>query len=224
MVIEAKSDNGFSFRVCIRFYERRGGFAADDGLQRAKLRFAHADGKTLDHDGLLGPVGKAERGQRRPQPVLMRANADVNGDGFAVGELPEQVGEQGRAVVEDTGVKIRLNPDPKRAAADVEDATDKHPVTPGAIRPARELLGEMLLELGRPADALPEFAAVLNAAPYRFNALYGAGRAAQLAGNDAKAREYFAKLIQLGREADTNRAELTEAKKFLSSSAKARAS
>jgi len=110
-----------------------------------------------------------------------------------------------------------------RAAADAEDATDKHPVTPGAIRPARELLGEMLLELGRPADALPEFAAVLNAAPYRFNALYGAGRAAQLAGNDAKAREYFAKLVQLGREADTDRAELTEAKKFLSSSAKAQA-
>lgn len=111
-----------------------------------------------------------------------------------------------------------------RAAADAEDATDKHPVTPGAILPARELLGEMLLELKRPADALPEFETVLTGAPNRFNALYGAGRAAQLAGDDTKTTKYFTKLVQLGREADTDRAELTEAKKFLSSSAKARAS
>lgn len=111
-----------------------------------------------------------------------------------------------------------------RAAADAEDATDKHPVTPGAIRPARELLGEMLLELKRPADALPEFEAALHAAPYRFNALYGAGRAAELAGNDAKARDYFAKLVELGRNADSDRTELTEAKTFLATNAKARAS
>lgn len=111
-----------------------------------------------------------------------------------------------------------------RAAADAEDATEKHPVTPGAIRPARELLGEMLLELGRPADALSEFVIVLKASPDRFNAVYGAGRAAQLVGDDTKTTEYFAQLVQLGREADTDRAELTEAKKFLSSSAKARAS
>ncbi|HEV8383601.1 MAG TPA: hypothetical protein VGQ11_01925 [Candidatus Acidoferrales bacterium] len=111
-----------------------------------------------------------------------------------------------------------------RAAADAEDVTDKHPVTPGSILPARELLGEVLLELKRPADALPEFETVLKAAPARFNAIYGAGRAAQLAGNDAKARDYFAKLVQLGRDADSERAELTAAKNFLATNAKTGAS
>ncbi len=111
-----------------------------------------------------------------------------------------------------------------RAVADTEDATDKHPVTPGAILPARELLGDMLLELKRPAAALHEFESVLTAAPYRFNALYGAGRAAQLAGNNAKAAEHFAKLVELARRADGHRAELTEAKTFLATNAKAGAS
>ncbi len=111
-----------------------------------------------------------------------------------------------------------------RAAAEAEDATDKHPVTPGAILPARELLGEMLLELKRPADALPEFVAVLSAAPNRFNALYGAGRAAELTGDNAKATDYFAKLVELGREADGDRVELTDARSYLAKNAKARAS
>lgn len=102
-----------------------------------------------------------------------------------------------------------------RAAADAEDATDKHPVTPGAIRPARELLGEMLLEMKRPAEALPEFEAVLKAAPNRFRALYAAGRAAELAGDLAKASEYYARLMDLTREGDGARAELTAAREFL---------
>jgi hypothetical protein len=102
-----------------------------------------------------------------------------------------------------------------RAAADAEDATDKHPVTPGAIRPARELLGEMLLELNREAEALPEFVSVLKAAPRRFNALYGAGHAAELAGNAGKASEYYAMLVELTREGDGTRAELAAAREFL---------
>ena len=66
-----------------------------------------------------------------------------------------------------------------RAAADLDDATDKHPVTPGAILPAREQLGELLLELKQPAAALQEFETSLQRAPNRFNGLYGAARAAR---------------------------------------------
>ena len=81
-----------------------------------------------------------------------------------------------------------------RAAADREDSTEKNTVTPGPLKPARELLGELLLELGRPAQALPEFEATMQKEPNRLRGLYGAARAAEAAGDAGKAREYYAKL------------------------------
>jgi len=102
-----------------------------------------------------------------------------------------------------------------RAAADLDDATDKHPVTPGAILPAREQLGELLLELKQPAAALREFETSLAQAPNRFNGLYGAARAARLAGDQKTARSYYGKLVVLSRHADTARPETEEAKAFL---------
>ncbi|MGH9818055.1 MAG: tetratricopeptide repeat protein, partial [Candidatus Acidiferrales bacterium] len=107
-----------------------------------------------------------------------------------------------------------------REAAARDDAADKHPVTPGAITPARELLAEMLLELQRPAEAVKEFEAVLQGSPGRFHALYGAGRAAQLAGNRQKARSYFSKLVENCRKADTERAELREARAALATASR----
>ena len=102
-----------------------------------------------------------------------------------------------------------------RAAADREDATEKHPVTPGPIVPARELLGEMLLELGDPRQALKEFEASHRVEPNRFKGLYGAARAAELSGDHVKARTYYASLLALCEKADTERPELKEAKAFL---------
>ena len=102
-----------------------------------------------------------------------------------------------------------------RAAADREDATEKHPVTPGPIVPARELLGEMLLELGDPRQALKEFEASHRVEPNRFKGLYGAARAAELSGDREKARTYYASLLALCEKADTERPELREAKAFL---------
>jgi tetratricopeptide (TPR) repeat protein len=102
-----------------------------------------------------------------------------------------------------------------RAVADLDDATDKHPVTPGAILPAREQLGELLLELKQPSAALAEFETSLRSAPERFNGLYGAARAATLASDQKKARSYYEKLIALTRQADSLRPEIAEAKAFL---------
>lgn len=102
-----------------------------------------------------------------------------------------------------------------RSAADLEGTTDKNPVTPGAIVPARELLGEMLLETGDPAQALREFEASLGKEPNRFNGFSGAARAAELAGDQAKAKAYYAKLVTLAARADTERPELRQAKAFL---------
>jgi hypothetical protein len=102
-----------------------------------------------------------------------------------------------------------------RSAADLEDATEKHPVTPGPILPARELLGDLLLELKHPAQALGEFEASLRASPNRFHGLSGAARAAQQAGDAEKARRYYAQLVSLSEHGDTARAALTEAQSFL---------
>jgi tetratricopeptide (TPR) repeat protein len=102
-----------------------------------------------------------------------------------------------------------------RAAADMEDKSEKHAVTPGRLTPARELLGEMLLELNRPAEALREFETSEKHDPNRFRGLYGAGKAATLAGDQAKAKSYFDKLVTLTKSADTERPELDEAKSFL---------
>jgi hypothetical protein len=98
-----------------------------------------------------------------------------------------------------------------RGAADLDDATDKHPVTPGAILPAREQLGELLLELKRPADALHEYQFSLERAPRRLAGLYGAARAAKLAGNAAEASRYYAELLEVAGKGGTGRAEVREA-------------
>jgi tetratricopeptide (TPR) repeat protein len=106
-----------------------------------------------------------------------------------------------------------------RAAAELDDATDKHPVTPGTLLPAREQLGELLLELKQPAAALREFETSLRSAPNRFNGLYGAARAARLAAERKRAETYYAKLLALCRRADGVRPEIEEAKAFLAGAA-----
>jgi hypothetical protein len=102
-----------------------------------------------------------------------------------------------------------------RAAADHEDQTEKHAVTPGPIMPARELLGDMLMELGRPAEALPQYEASIAKEPNRFRGLYGAGLAAERTGDRARARGYFEKLAALCAESDSTRPELVQVRQVL---------
>jgi hypothetical protein len=102
-----------------------------------------------------------------------------------------------------------------RFAAEHEDKTDKNNVTPGVILPARELLGEMLLELNQPAAAMVEFEATLHTAPNRFNALAGAARAAKLSGNSEKARDYYGKLLSMCDHANGDRPALQDARSLL---------
>lgn len=83
------------------------------------------------------------------------------------------------------------------SAADLEDSLDKSPVTPGSILPAREMLGDLLLELNRPEKALEAFERSLKDSPNRLNGLSGAARAAQLAGDREKARTYSAQVAKL---------------------------
>jgi hypothetical protein len=99
-------------------------------------------------------------------------------------------------------------------AAAMEDSVEKRPVTPGPVLPARELLGDLLLELHRPADALAAYEAVLKDSPGRFNGLAGAMRAAREAGRSAAARGYAAKLLALAKDGDGTRPELAAARRL----------
>lgn len=108
-----------------------------------------------------------------------------------------------------------------RAAADRDDAAEKHPVTPGALLPAREQLGELLLELGQPAPALAAFTAALKQTPRRPAALYGAARAAHAAGDEREARRLYAELLEVTRKGDRERPELKEATAFLAAASTA---
>jgi tetratricopeptide (TPR) repeat protein len=101
-----------------------------------------------------------------------------------------------------------------RQAADIEDRSEKNIITPGRLLPARELLGDMLMELKRPTEALKEYEASQQREPNRYRGLYGAGQAAAQAGNHDKARYYFAKLIELAGSGDL-RPETEKARRYL---------
>jgi tetratricopeptide (TPR) repeat protein len=99
-----------------------------------------------------------------------------------------------------------------KAAAELEDGTEKSAVTPGPLAPAREQLGEMLLETNHPAEAFEQFEATLKTEPGRFRALYGAAHAAQLSGNHEASQRYFRELLTVCVRADKpGRSELSEA-------------
>jgi tetratricopeptide (TPR) repeat protein len=104
-----------------------------------------------------------------------------------------------------------------RSAADSEDATDKSAVSPGPLAPARELLGEMLLEAGDAAGALAAFEASMMKEPGRFRGAFGAARAAEAAGDGEKAREYYVRAVEIARDADSPRPEIERARNYLAS-------
>jgi hypothetical protein len=101
------------------------------------------------------------------------------------------------------------------AAADAEDKTEKHPVTPGVPKPARELYGVMLLESGNARDALVAFEATLKKEPNRLGAYVGAAKAAEKSGESGKAHEYYSEVVAIADTADDTRTEVTDARAFL---------
>ncbi|WP_211318337.1 tetratricopeptide repeat protein [Photobacterium sanctipauli] len=102
-----------------------------------------------------------------------------------------------------------------QSAADLEATTEKHPVTPGEIIPARELLADMLWEMEMYQQALDEYVIALIRSKNRFNSLYGAARSAEMAGDKDKAGQYYQMLIDVAGEGDADRLRLQQAKEFL---------
>lgn len=100
-------------------------------------------------------------------------------------------------------------------ATEIERHTSKHPVTPGDVLPAIELLGDMLLELNKPAEALAAYEENLIGRPNRFNGIYGAAIASKQSGDLEKAALYFNQLIELAKDVKSERPEIEEAKIFV---------
>ena len=141
----------------------------------------------------------------------IKSDLDRKGDKYWAGQVEIQRLEAAswiaRAEKED-GEAARL----ARLAAELEGATDKHAVTPGSILPARELLGDLLLDLRQPGPALEEYEASLAVAPNRLHGLAGAARAARASGDREKSKAYSAKLLALTSRADPDRADVIEAR------------
>jgi tetratricopeptide (TPR) repeat protein len=102
-----------------------------------------------------------------------------------------------------------------RVAAEWEDKTEKHPVTPGPIIPARELLGDMLMQAGKHKEALAAYEHSMKVEPNRFRGLAGAARAAELAGDKATAKNYYQRLLKLAEKGDGDRPILKAARAYV---------
>jgi len=102
-----------------------------------------------------------------------------------------------------------------KSAADMEDSTEKHPVTPCEVLPARELYADMLLEMQQNENALQAYEAVLKKNPNRFNSLYGAGLASEKLNDKEKTTYYFKQLSEMIDSANCNRHELVAVRSFL---------
>lgn len=102
-----------------------------------------------------------------------------------------------------------------RLAAEWEDKTEKHPVTPGPIIPARELLGDMLMQAGKHKEALAAYEHSMKVEPNRFRGLAGAARAAELAGEKETAKDYYRRLLKLAEKGDGDRPILKIARAYV---------
>lgn len=102
-----------------------------------------------------------------------------------------------------------------RSAAEMEDATEKSPVTPGPVIPARELLADLLMDTKQPALALTEFQTSLRSAPNRFHAIYGAAQAAESANQTKLAKGYYAKFVEICSYCRRDDPSLQRAQQFL---------
>jgi tetratricopeptide (TPR) repeat protein len=146
----------------------------------------------------------------------LRGTLEKANQGYWAGQVEIQILGAQAWLAQGTGNKaeaLKL----MRAAADLEDASEKHVAMENRLYPMRELLGDMLLAQGEAAAALKEYETSLKTAPMRLRGFYGAAKAAEASGDAKKAREYFEKLTRLTRNADGDRPELREARQRVAS-------
>ncbi len=201
--------------IAARYALERGAWAEAAALEVVATQFPYADAIT-HFARALGAARTGKPVAAKPDVERLIALRDV----LAAAKDPywtEQLDIQRQVATawitfaegnKDEGVRLM------RAAADAEDATDKAAISPGPIAPARELLGEMLMEAGQAREALTAFEATMTKEPNRFRGAYGAARAAEAAGDRAKAATLFAQVVAIANAADGTRPELAHARTF----------
>ena len=197
-----------------RWAMERGQWTEAAAIEPRPNRFAHTEAMIYFARG----IGAARAGQAAQARAAVE-KLDALRDALTQQKntyWAEQVEIQRRAVAAWT-LRAEGKPDDAltimRAAADLEDSTEKHNITPGPIVAARELLADMLLELGQAAPAAKEYEASLQRAPNRFKAVHGVAKASELAGDRERAKAYYTKLVALAK--DDGRPEVKEARAFL---------
>jgi hypothetical protein len=203
--------------VPARYALERGAWAEASKLELYRGPLAWADAMTWFARAIGAARSGDAAGARTAVDALQRLQERLVGEGERY--WAEQVEIQRRGASAWTAMAEGRASDAladMQSAADREDATEKNAITPGPLAPARELLGDMLVAMKRPSEALGAYEQALTREPNRFRTVYGAGHAAALTGNRAKARDYFQQLIKICAQADKpERQEIAEARRFL---------
>src|SRR5499426_4400406 len=201
--------------VPARYALERGDWAGAAALPVIDSGRAQADSLVRFTRGLgMARSGNFARAKREVQAMQdLRAALEKSSQSYWADRTEEQMLAVSAWVAQAEGNReqaLKL----MRAAADGEDASVKHVAMENRLYPMRELLGELLLEQGQAPAALRVFEANLKENPNRFRGLFGAARAAELAGDRVKAVWYYDKLVALTSKADTPRLEIVRAKAF----------
>jgi tetratricopeptide (TPR) repeat protein len=210
--VRLPNDTAFA-AIPVRYVLERGAWEEAAALDTRGLTFPQA--KAIIHFGRA--LGAARRGDPAAAQPDLQALGVLN-NGLVETHDPywaDQVEIQGLAAA--AWIAHAQGQDAEAvelmgSAADREDASEKHIAMENRLWPMRELLGELLLEAGQPAAALTEFEASLQVVPNRFRAFAGAARAAEQLGDQERALGFYARLVALGENADTDRPELIHAR------------
>jgi tetratricopeptide (TPR) repeat protein len=199
-----------------RYVIERGDWAGAAALSTKASQYPQADALTHFTRGLGMARTNDLAGAKAEIEALkrLRATLEKANDSYWADRTEEQILAVSAWVAFKEGNKeqaLRF----MRAAADNEDASIKHVSMENRLYPMRELLGDLLLEMGQSAAALTEYETAYKATPNRYRGILGVARAADAAGNRAKASEYYDKLVELVKDADGERLEVREAKAFL---------
>jgi len=200
-----------------RWTLERGRWAEAAVLDTRPNRFPHTEAM-IYFARAIGAARSGRAAQARADVVKLEALRDQLKDPY----WAEQVEIQRRAAAAWVARADGRNDEAlslARSAAETEETTEKHNITPGPIATSRELLGDLLVDLGQPAAAVREYEASWSRAPNRFKTLAGIARAAELSGDRDKAKIYYGKLVLLAQPTgETDRVELKNAKALLGSS------
>jgi hypothetical protein len=202
--------------IPVRYAIERGAWAEAAALQVPRTPYPQAEAITW-FGRALGAARSGDLADARrdiDEIVRLRAELASAHDPYWVEQLDVQA-DAARAWIALGERRVDEAIASMRAAADREDRTEKNVAMENRLSPMRELLGELLLEAGRPAEAQREFELSLKSVPNRLRSLAGAGRAAALAGHKAQARLHYEQLLVLARDSDTERAPLKAAREFL---------